>query len=382
MDFKDPQGGGDYFTAGSQLAALVDQNSGNPNASVSAIPYFEHIFSYMANVVTSSCPTPGQTATQAVYCNEWAPNHSNGLGESGSLLELDFYCNYGCPPGHRSRFWQDQFSSLYSLSTMGTSSYNAGQVTLRHPMSHGLQADLSYTYSRSLDLGSDAERANQYANGVAYAQSEIINSWKPYLNKGVSDFDTTHLLTVDYVYQLPFGRGAAMLGNSNRLVNAVIGGWQLSGILRATSGLPFTLTEPGYTTNWQQPSYGVVVGQVKIRRHFDQNGNPQFFDNPTAINEGINSGSPIRLPYPGETGERNNFRGDGYFGLDSGLSKGWSISDYGKLKFTWEVYNVTNAVRFDVANGFGNTLSSGNLGIASATLTVPRRMQFSLRFDF
>ena len=380
VDFNDPQGGGDYYTAGAQLSALVDQYGGDPTASVPAIAYFEHLFPYMAGFDYA-----GESATQAIYTNEWAPYRSN-LGATTALADIDFYCgpsNLGyCPADHKPRFWQDQFSSLYALSTIGMSYYNSGQITLRHPMSHGLQADISYTYSRSIDMGSDAERTSEFSNGVAFASSEIINTWKPYLNRGVSDFDTTHILTVDYVYQLPFGKGAAMLANSNGLVDAFIGGWQLSGILRSTSGLPFTLGEPGYTTDWQQGGYGIVTGKVKMRRHFDQNGNPQFFDDPAAINSGINTGSPIRLPYPGEVGQRNNFRGDGYFDLDSGLNKSWKLGEYGALRFAWEVYNVTNTVRFDVGNNFGNALTGGNLGIASALLTTPRRMQFSLRYDF
>jgi hypothetical protein len=118
-----------------------------------------------------------------------------------------------------------------------------------------------------------------------------------------------------------------------------------------------------------------------MRRHFDANGNPQFFDNPDAINNGIATGTPVRLPYPGEAGERNNLRGDGYFDVDTGLSKNWKLGEFGSLKFAWEVYNVTNTVRFDPASISGG-LTSGNLGIASALLTQPRRMQFALRYDF
>ncbi len=233
-------------------------------------------------------------------------------------------------------------------------------------------------------MGSDSERSTENSNtGVAVAASAIINTWKPYLNRAVSDFDTTHLLTVDWVYQLPVGRGAAYLSNVNGLVNALIGGWQSSGILRTTSGLPFSFNEPGWTTNWQQEGYGIVTGNIKMRRHFDANGNPQFFDNPGAINAGVNTGGPVRLPYPGETGERNNFRGDGYFGLDSGLSKAWAIRENSHLRFAWEVYNVTNTVRFDPAPpSLNGGLTSGTLGIASILLTQPRRMQFSLRYDF
>ena len=91
------------------------------------------------------------------------------------------------------------------------------------------------------------------------AASLIINTWQPYLNRASSDFDTRHLLTVDYLYAFPVGRGQRLLGNTNHLVDAVVGGWQFSGIPRATSGLPFSLFEPGWTTNWEIESYGVVT---------------------------------------------------------------------------------------------------------------------------
>ena len=388
VDFNDPQGSGDYYTAGAQLSQLVDQNGGNASATVPTIPYFENLFPYLANF-----DYQGESATQAIYTNEWAPYRSN-LGATTALADIDFYCFSStkgvpipCPANHQPRFWQDQFSSLYALSSIGQSYYNSGQVTLRHPMSHGLQTDISYTYSRSIDYGSDAERTSEFSNNVAFANSEIINTWNPALNKGVSDFDTTHIVTLDWVYQLPVGRGRAYFANSNRFIDALIGGWQSSGIFRITSGLPFSLNEPGYTTDWQIGGFGVVTGNVKTGRHFDANGNPQFFagDTAAAINSGINNGTPVRLPYPGETGTRNNFRGDGYLDLDSGLSKMWSLGEYGRLNFAWEVYNVTNTNRFDdysSSNAFSSGITSGTLGISSALLTVPRRMQFSLRYDF
>ncbi len=379
VDFVDPQGAGDYYSAGAQLSKLVDQNAGSSSASVPSIPYFEHLFPYMAGI-----DYPGESATQAIYTNEWAPYRAN-LGATTALADIDFYCAYGCPAGHVPRFWQDQFSSLYALSTIGMSYYNAGQITLRHPMSHGLQMDISYTYSRSIDMGSDAERTSEFANGVSFNSSSIINTWKPYLNRAVSDFDTTHLLTVNYVYQLPFGRGRAFANGGSGLLNALIGGWQNTGILRSTSGLPFSLNEPGWTTNWQQEGYGIVTDKraARVRRHFDAAGNVQVFDNAAAINSGLATGGPIRLPYPGEAGQRNNFRGDGYFSLDSGLNKAWAI-EHGTLRFAWEVYNVTNTFRFDPSPvGTANTqLTGGSLGLYTTQLGAPRRMQFSLRYDF
>ncbi|WP_229740894.1 TonB-dependent receptor [Silvibacterium dinghuense] len=374
VDYVDPQGAGDYFAAGSKLSHLVDVNGGNADATVPTIQYFEDVFPFMAGI-----DYPGESATQAIYTNEWAPYRAN-LGATTSLSDIDYYCIYTCPAGYQSKFWQPQFSSLYALSTIGMSYYNSGQVTLRHPMTHGLQADISYTYSRSIDMGSDAERNTEFSGNLS-SRGSILNTWKPYLNRGVSDFDTTHLLTVDWVYEMPFGRGKLIGGNADTLTNIFIGGWQFSGIARATSGLPFSFYEPGFTTNWQQESYAVVTAPIKMRRHFDENGEPQFFDDPDAINNGVSTGSPMRLPYPGEAGERNNFRGDGYFDIDSGLNKAWKLADYGSLKFAWEVYNVTNTVRFD-PQSIQTGLTGGSLGVASTLLSSPRRMQFSLRYDF
>lgn len=386
VDYVDPHGGGDYYRAGAELSHLVDVHGGNANAKVPAIQYFEDVFPFMANV-----DYLGESATQAIYTNEWAPYRSN-LGATTALADIDFFCVYGCPANYQSKFWQNQFSSLYALNTIGMSYYNAGQFSIRHESGHGLQLDASYTLSKSIDYGSDAERNIEFStSGSSGANSAIINTWKPYLNKAVSDFDTLQLFTADAVYQLPFGRGKVLAGNVNGLVNGFIGGWQLSGIGRITSGLPFSLFEPGFTTNWQEEGFGVVTGKVKTQRHFDAQGNPQVFaDNEAAtINSGLSTGSPIRLPYPGETGERNNFRGDGYFEIDTGLTKSWAISHYGALKFDWEVYNVTNTVRFDPdgilpsgGSSIGNGLTDSNLGKYANTLSQPRKMQFALRYDF
>jgi hypothetical protein len=387
VDYVDPAGGGDYYAAGSALSKLVDANGGSASANVQPIQYFEDVFPYMANF-----DFPGESATQAIYSDEWAPFRS-GLGSTTPLADIDFFCfsgtegvPYNCPSNHVSRFWQDQFSSLYAQNTIGMSYYNAGQITLRHPSSHGLQTDISYTYSRSIDWGSDAERATEnFVGGNAFANSSIINTWKPFLNRGVSDFNTTHLLTVDWVYQLPFGKGKAFGGNAGHIVDALIGGWQSSGVFRLTSGLPFSLFDSGWNTDWQEESYGVVTdpSQVKPHKTLLANGTPQYFSNATAINNGLANGTPERYSYPGEAGQRNNFTGDGYIDLDSSLSKSWNLQRYGALKFAWEVYNVTNTVRFDPLS-IGAGLTSGSLGLASNELTDQeyRHMQFSLRYDF
>jgi hypothetical protein len=194
VNLVDNNGGGDYFHAGALMSRLTDLNGGDPNATIDPIPYFEDMFPYLAN-----SDYVGQSATQAVYSDAWAPFRNN-YGETTSLDIIDF----ANPDG--PRFWQQQFSSLYSWASIGTSSYNGLQITMRHPYSHGLSTDFNYTFSKSIDMGSGAERSN-WESTDSFGGSAIQNSWNPKLNKGVSDFDTRHLITVDWIYALPVGRG-------------------------------------------------------------------------------------------------------------------------------------------------------------------------------
>ena len=101
------------------------------------------------------------------------------------------------------------------------------------------------------------------------------------------------------------------------------------------------------------------------------------------INSGYQYGQSIRLPYAGEAGQRNNFRGDGYFDIDSSLTKSWDLGAKLRLKFAAEVYNITNSDRFDTSpNGLVAHVGLNNLGNYVGILSEYRRMQFGLRLDF
>ncbi|MBB5066862.1 TonB-dependent receptor [Granulicella mallensis] len=395
VNYVDPQGGGDYFTAAAKLSAAVDAAPSavvkyhdcpagctqKANNQLASIPYFENVFSYMKGL-----DYPGESATQAVFNNTWAPErYTNGETFSLALLE-NMVCSCFANGPAQSRFWSSQFSSLYAWDSIGTSSYNALQFTLRHPASHGLTIDASYTFSKSLDMGSETERASQEGNtDGSYTNFAIQNTWNPKLNKGPSDFDTRSLITGDWVYALPVGRDRALLGGSNHMVDAFIGGWQWSGLARWTSGLPFTLNSPAFPTNYNDPGFAFKVGNVNTKKNFVA-GIPHVFDAATtsAITSGIYTGNgPVRLPYAGEAGQRNNFRGDGIFDIDSSLTKSWNMGSRVKLRFAAEVYNVTNSARFDVSgNGLTAHIANQAFGAYNSTVSTYRRMQFGLRLDF
>ena len=259
-------------------------------------------------------------------------------------------------------------------------------------MHRGLQMDFSYTLGKSLDLGSDSERSGGGAYSPASLTgyttfSQILNAFNPKLNKAVSDFDTRHLVTIDWVYELPFGRQRMLFPHANRVVDAIIGGWQTTGLARVTSGLPFgDQVGAGWVTSWYYQSFLVKTGPVKMHKHVIPGVGPEAFADPDAVATAVNSaaGAPVRFPIPGEAGSRNAFRGDGFFGIDSGLNKTWQMWEHTSLKLSWEVFNVTNSARFDVNPNYSlqSVFGNGNFGVYSATLTQPRIQQFSLRASF
>lgn len=396
LNLVDPASGMDYFTAASLLETQA--YSKTPTANVAKIPYWENLFPDAGGATGSPhaaipCPKTvcqsGNTATQNIY-NQYL---AQPLNATDDLNLMDTLCSPGCG-GQLYRYFNGAFSSLYADSTIGTSSYNSGQVILRHPSAHGLQADFSYTFSRAIDIGSDTERTcTSCFNVGTTAQAStgvLINSFNPRQNKSVADFDTTHIITTDAVYKLPFGRGGLFLNHPNKFVEAVIGGWQLNGLGRWTSGLPFGLQiAGGWMTAWPKQSMTIQTAPLgALAPHTSRVGGvPNAFPNPSALVAGItglSTSSPLRYPLPGEVGQRNKYRGDGYFDIDSGLMKTWNITEGQGFTFDWEVFNVSNSVRFDVnpVTSLANSVGRGNLGAYTATLSQARVQQLSLRYFF
>ncbi len=400
LNLKDTQSGMDLYTA-TKMVAIATQ-AGVPVQNIGTIPYFENLFPQTAgaaaltalqNNFTACAPgvSPANpTATQNMYqlfsCN-------NGVDMTTMLIQPDWYCIPACPTVNGVnapfQFWTPQFSSLYVWSTIGNSSYDALQASLRRKMSGGLQFDLNYTYSKSIDLGSDAERVNQYEGGSGVAgggfASFIMNTWTPRQNRAVSDFDATHQFNANWMYQLPFGKDKRFATHGLR--DAVFGNWELTGIFRLSSGFPTTVNDGNYwPTNWENTANAILVGPKPKSGTFMINGSPNIFKDPnSAIGQ-------FRYAYPGESGERNLIRGAGYFGIDMGLGKVWNVTESSALRFSWETFNISNSVRFDAAalepiagsNASGNlSLSnSSSFGYYTSTLSTPRVMQFALRYSF
>jgi hypothetical protein len=123
-------------------------------------------------------------------------------------------------------------------------------------------------------------------------------------------------------------------------------------------------------------SFAKVTGPVKSGGHHIINGQPNAFSDLTKALANVTA------PFAGESGQRNAFRGDGYFSTDASLTKVFQIKERQSLKFQWDVFNSTNAVRFDPHSVQNNPFIASSFGVYGSPLVEARRMQFSLRYSF
>lgn len=370
-DLKDPKSGMTYFQAAGLIADQV--NAGVATANVQKIPYWENLYSKSATATLS--------ATQVVY-NRFRGNQYDW---TYALYQLDTGAGQGnCVAANRCSdlgayaFYNPQYSYLSVFSSVGGGNYHAAQLNVRKRFANGDNIDVNYTFGKSIDLRSNVER-------VGTSTGVLWNPWQPGLMKGVSDYDNTHLFSMQGVYNLPVGKGMKYGSTMPGWANAIVGGWQLSGMWRWSSGFPISVYETGlWPTNWNNNNWarwtGVPVKTGTTKNMVDPNGDsgPGMFPDANA------AVAAFDYENPGGIGTRNGLRGEGVFNIDTNVAKKfvmpWSEKHF--LQFRWEVFNLTNTTKFDADTASLDISAAGTFGRYSGTLSSPRVMQFGLRYEF
>jgi hypothetical protein len=309
-----------------------------------------------------------------------------------------------------------------SYKASGIDAYNALQAHLEKRISHGIQMGVSYTWSHATD--------EQSGLGLFYNGNDPTNLRSGY---GSSDFDRTHVLTVNYAFQEPD------LINKHTLAGKVVDGWSLVGLAVIQSGQPYSVidysgsigsiyysTYDGITNPIVPLAKGCTAKSAKTGASGAwtiAGGKPALnaacFTLPLLAAGGMGGAIPSSDPYETgfATGQRNIFRQAAQKRADASLVKMLPISDRFNLKYTFDVYNVTNTSSFDVPgnevaqnfyyNSFPFTLSPGQsplptgcgtpsaapgagglyfcpagLGVVQHTIGAPRQIQMSLHLDF
>lgn len=360
--------GSTYFAAAKQMSILARANT--PVSAITPSPYWETLFGALDGQDIGF--GPGYSATQNIY-QLYSQNLYNEANALYALDMPDAATGAGINPNGlypSNRFYHNQFSALYAWRSIGNSNYNALEVSFRQRFGLGLQGDFNYTFSKSLDATSQAERLGT-SGSVNFAQ--IFNTWDPNQLYGVSDFDLRHQINGNYIWNLPIGRGKQFAYNIGRLADEIIGGWQTTGIVRWTSGFPFGVNNgDNFPTNYDIQGFATQIAKIPSGRGKLQ----QTFKDPAAVLAAFD------FTLPGGSGTRNPLRGDGYFDWDAGLGKTFPLTERFRLKTGMEVFNVTNSVRFDVRSISARVDRPANFGNATSTLTNPRLAQFYARFEF
>jgi hypothetical protein len=368
-NLKDPKSGMTYFQAATILARQAV--AGVATANVQPVPFWENLYSKAA--------AGGLSATQVVF-NRF---NANTYDWTYALYQLDTTqgnCNgrNRCSDLGPYAFYSPQFSYLSVFSSVGSGDYNGGQVTVTKHFGKDGYANFNYTLSKSMDIRSSTERRSS-STGV------IWNPWFPNLSRGISDYDTTHLFNALGDFAIPVGKGKKFLADSHGVAEAILGGWHISGAWRWTSGLPASVYETGvWPTNWNNNVWAswnrnkFAIGTSKNAADLSGGSGPNMFPNPQ---QGLDA---FQYVMPGEIGNRNPVRGDGFFNIDTALTKRFAMpySDKHSVQFRWEVFNLTNTAKFDPYSASLDISDSGTFGKYTDQLGTPRVMQFGLRYQF
>lgn len=330
-----------------------------------------------------------------------SPNHPILNAVTGETITLNTDDNAPL----RAPF-QGAETGFFSLNqTNGQSTYHSLQATLTRRLSHGLEFQVSYTFSKSIDNASNAG-GGAFSDGSLDTSSGLDtgNVWgnqlEGHANRGVSDFDRTHRFVLSYVWDLP----KSSFAGSSAAARVLLSNWQLLGVVIAMSGLPVDIFDPAagslYGLNGARPNWApgatreTATTNIPSGYYFNpfafvfstvQPGQsiPSTHD-PTAV--APNGGTDI-----GNVG-RNILRGPLQSNVDLSVLKQFPLSESKSVEFRADFFNVLNhpsrsnpisdisvAENVDPA---GRILSPGDFGRVLGFDSSPRIIQLALKFSF
>ncbi len=207
----------------------------------------------------------------------------------------------------------------------------------------------------------------------------------------MSPWDTPQTLNLSVVYDLPIGRGKRFLGGSNRLVDRAVGGWQVSTIFRANSGIPFEFSAAPGTAFCNVPSQlaaacipGVISGSNPLAQKPGGSYNP----NQPLFNKNAFEGANGFSFYTGQGSPISGYRGSPFHNEDLNLTKTVALTERVKFQLGVQLFNMWNYHFFTSSNTWGvgaafvSDLSNPDFGLPTGNVTAPRNIQLGGRIEF
>lgn len=259
-----------------------------------------------------------------------------------------------------------QFDDINLIEGRANSNYHSLQARLQQRLDFGLSLLSSYTWAKSID---DASNFFTSAGDPNFPQ----NSYDLRAERGRSNFDVRHRLSVSYVYDLPFGRGRRFLSDSGWL-SGFLRGWQTSGIVTLQTGRPFTVALLPEIDNSN-------TGRSNLG--FGANDRPNVVGNPVLSQrtpERWFNAEAFAFPAFGSFGNagRNILDGPGYQNVNASLIKNTALSERFNLQLRAEFFNLFNHPNFNLPDNFLGSPTFGRITSASE----PRRIQFGVKLLF
>jgi hypothetical protein len=330
--------------------------SGNPGGLTLANPFPASLAKVSGTTTTSGwelrAPSP--------YLESWNFTIEREIGR-GVVIETSYTGSKGTHLGRKYDVNQEirtptsttrpyaGYGDTEYYSFGGNSSYNAGTVTVRKRITNGLFFRANYTYGKSIDNNSGLNYAG--AGGYQGAQNSLdLNA-----ERGLSDFDSRHVFSMNFAYMLPF-RGFAL-----------IRGWQLAGSGQARSGQPFTPQYSGPSSDLAQ-----ATRPDRLLNGSLSDPSPTMWFNLNAFQS-----VPDSAYRYGNSG-RNILEGPGSATINFSLSKTFRVGERIKTQFRWEAFNVLNRANFQLP---ADTLDKANAGTITSAGSG-RQMQLGLRCSF
>jgi hypothetical protein len=257
----------------------------------------------------------------------------------------------------------------------GGSQYNGLSVNYNHRVSQGLTLLASYTFSKFLDNVGGPET---WANASANFSENIRNVYNLAAEKSVDATDITHSFVLSYVYELPVGKGKKFGSGMNRVVNAILGNWQTSGIATFKGGFPLTITSSGNNLNYFGAGQHVdIVGNY----HVSNPSRTQWFNNIPAGQPGSAFAIADKWTLGNAPRYFSDLRSPGYRNVDMSIQKYFPVRESVRFQFRLDMFNAFNHTNFYKPNTFLPPLGATDPG-AFGTITGawgPRTMQAALK---
>jgi len=265
------------------------------------------------------------------------------------------------------------FGPITWLDPAGDNHYNGLSARVEHHFSRGLYVLNSFTWGKGMG---DSEQALEYFAGYYQANPQNIHDLAA--EKGPSSFDVKLNNVTSVVYQLPFGKGRQFGANMNPVVDAFVGGWELTSINTAHTGQPIDVT------------YGATGANIVSSLSNDYRGQPYLRPNVTgsAVSQSRSAmlntyfagytftTPPASAPY-GDVG-RNSFRAPNFDQWDFSVDKNFRIQEKARLQFRAEFFDLPNHTNFGIPNP---QITSAAFGTIRTTFPS-RQVQFALKLLF